>query len=571
MVRLKRSICLIVVLFGLSAPACMMAQAAKSGVDHTDSRVDVYAGYGYWHPLNSGINGYQYQDVTHYNGTLSVAAYFNKYVGVQAEGGYFQGNGEHHLYDSVPGGGCTGQNCSQLVYTAEGGPILRYPLGSFIPFIHMLGGGERYNGPVGQSLFWGWGVTGGGGLDWVLPPFHHRIALRLFQADFQYSQVVFGPLVLPNGTTGGFGEIDALKLSGGVVVRFGDARGPAPVQLGCTADPVSVFPGDPVKITGSSLNLNPKLKAVYSWSGKGLTVSGNNSTTTVDTTGLAAGEYVVNGKVAEGSKPKQQAICTAPFTVKAFEPPTISCSANPSTVASGTDVNISTSGGSPQNRPLTYSYSATAGQVTSNGPTAKLTTAGLSPSTITVTCNVVDDLGQTATSTTTVEITAPVAPVASQTQQLCSISFARDKKRPVRVDNEAKGCLDDIALTLNQQADAHLIVVGNFTPKEKEAAAAERTLNARQYLTKEKGIDPSRIEVRIGTTPGQTVDDILVPAGAVYNNIDTHPFDESSIVRHGQAYGVPHAKSTGAPHKKAASAKKPEEKPTPNVSFGPSN
>jgi hypothetical protein len=188
-----------------------------------------------------------------------------------------------------------------------------------------------------------------------------------------------------------------------------------------------------------------------------------------------------------------------------------------------------------------------------------------------VTCNVVDDLGQTATSTTTVEITAPVAPVASQTQQLCSISFARDKKRPVRVDNEAKGCLDDIALTLNQQADAHLIVVGNFTPKEKEAAAAERTLNARQYLTKEKGIDPSRIEVRIGTTPGQTVDDILVPAGAVYNNIDTHPFDESSIVRHGQAYGVPHAKSTGAPHKKAASAKKPEEKPTPNVSFGPSN
>jgi hypothetical protein len=570
MVRLKRSFCLTVMLFGLVTPACLMAQASKGGVDHTDSRVDVYAGYGYWHPLNSGINGYQYQDVTHINGTLSVAAYFNRYLGVQAEGGYFQGNGEHHLYDSVPGGGCTGQNCSQLVYTAEGGPIFRFPLGSFVPFVHMLGGGERYNGPVGQSLFWGWGVTGGGGLDYVLPPFHHRIALRLFQADFQYSQVVFGPLVLPNGTTGGFGEIDALKLSGGLVVRFGDARGPAPVELGCTADPVSVFPGDPVKITGTTLNLNPKLKAVYSWTGKGLTVSGTGQTATVDTTGLAAGEYVVNGKVAEGPKPKQQAFCTAPFTVKGFEPPTISCSANPSTAASGTDVNISTSGGSPQNRPLTYSYSATAGQVTSTGPTAKLTTAGLSPSTITVTCNVVDDLGQTATTTTTVQITAPVAPVVAQTQQLCSLSFARDKKRPVRVDNEAKGCLDDIALTMNQQADAHLIIVGDFSPKEKEAAAAERTLNARQYLTKEKGIDPSRIEVRIGTTPGQTVDDILVPAGAVFNDIDTHPFDESSIVRHGQAYGVPHAKAA-APHKAGAAVKKPEKKPSPAVSFGPTN
>ncbi len=570
MVRLKRSICLTVALFCLSAPACLTAQAAKSGVDHTDSRVDVYAGYGFWHPWNSGINGYQYQDVSNLNGTVSVTAFFNRYVGVQAEGGYFQGSGEHHLYDSVPGGGCTGANCNQLVYTAEGGPVVRVPLGSFVPFLHMLGGGERYNGPVGQSLFWGWGVTGGVGLDWVLPPFHHRIALRLFQADYQYSQVVFGPQVLPNGTTGGFGEIDALKLSGGVVVRFGDSSGPAPVQLGCTADPVSVFPGDPVKVTGSSLNLDPKLKAVYSWSGKGLTVGGSGQTTAVDTTGLAAGEYMVSGKVSEGPRPKQQAFCTAPFNVKAFEPPTISCSANPNMAASGTDIDISTSGGSPQNRPLTYSYSATAGQLTTNGPTAKLSTAGLSPSMITVTCNVVDDLGQSATTTTTVAITAPVAPVVPQTQQLCSLSFARDKKRPVRVDNEAKGCLDDIALTLNQQADARLIVLGNFTPKEKESDAAERTLNARQYLTKEKGIDPARIEVRIGTTPGQTVEDILVPADAVYNNINTRPFDESSIVRHGQAYGVPRV-NTAAPHKVGAVANKPTKKLAPSVSFGRSN
>jgi hypothetical protein len=44
----------------------------------------------------------------------------------------------------------------------------------------------------------------------------------------------------------------------------------------------------------------------------------------------------------------------------------------------------------------------------------------------------------------------------------------------VRIDSEAKGCPDDIALTLNQQTDARLIIVGNSAPTEKPDAAAER-------------------------------------------------------------------------------------------------
>jgi hypothetical protein len=558
MFRASQWICRIAaVLLGVLAPVALLAQAAKSGGDHPDSRIDIYGGYGFWHPIrDSGIDGYSYQDVSNPNVTASVAVFLNRYVGLEAEGGYFSGAGQHHLYDAQSGG-CTGASCNQLVYTAEGGPVVRYPVGPFVPFIHALGGGERVNGPVLQPLFWGWGVTGGGGLDLVLPPFKHRLALRLFQADFQYSQVVYGPADgPPNGTSSGFGAIYALKLSGGLVLRLGDIRPPKPVQFGCTADPVTVYPGDPIKVTGNALNLNPKLKPVYTWSTSGGKILGSGPGANVDTTGMTPGEYTVTGKVSEGPKPHEQATCTAPFNVKAYDPPTITCSANPSTATPGTDVAITTTGGSPQNRPVTYSYSATAGQVTSSGPQATLSTAGLSPSTVTVTCNVVDDLGQTATATTDVTISAPVTPVAAQTQPLCSLSFARDKRRPVRVDNEAKGCLDDIALTLNQQTDARLIIVGNFGGKEKESAAAERTLNARQYLVKEKGIDPGRIEVRIGTTPGQTVTDILVPAGALFNDIDTHPFDESTIVRHGQAYGVPHAHPAGTTGTKKPAAKK---------------
>ncbi len=120
------------------------------------------------------------------------------------------------------------------------------------------------------------------------------------------------------------------------------------------------------------------------------------ATANIDTKTADPGTYTVKGHVTEGSKPGQSADCSASYTVKAFEPPTMSCSANPSTVAPGDSSTITASGASPQNRPLTYSYSASAGSVSGSGSTATLTTAGAAPGTITVTCNVVDDKGQTA-------------------------------------------------------------------------------------------------------------------------------------------------------------------------------
>jgi len=149
-----------------------------------------------------------------------------------------------------------------------------------------------------------------------------------------------------------------------------------------------------------------------------------------------------------------------------------------------------------------------------------------------VTCSVADDKGQTATANTMVTIEAPPPPPPAPTMSsLCSLSFDKDKKRPTRVDNEAKACLDDIALTLQKQSDATAAVVGSADAKEEAAytkaakrkhskavdPAAERAVNAKDYLVTDKGIDSSRITVYTDATDGKKVADYLIPAGASFD------------------------------------------------------
>jgi hypothetical protein len=152
-------------------------------------------------------------------------------------------------------------------------------------------------------------------------------------------------------------------------------------------------------------------------------------------------------------------------------------------------------------------------------------------------------------SSTSLTITAPYVPPPPKTQALCSTSFSNDPKRPTRVDNEAKACLDQVALDLKQQADAKAVVVGESTADEnaktakeqKYAAkhkhatvdefAAQRAVNAKDYLVTEQGIDGSRISVATGTTDGQTEENYLVPSGATFSNdvTGTTPVDESAV------------------------------------------
>jgi hypothetical protein len=525
-------------MFSLGA-AGLSAQTAPS-VAVNPSRVDIFTGYSYFGAHGQVKPAYINYSSVNVGAIGSGAYYFNKYVG--AEG----------IFVAHPNGTNDG------LYTASVGPIFRAPMQDFTLFAHALVGGARLGGPNSENpatlehepYQWGVGLTAGGGMDYALPFFNNRFSLRLFQADFRYIHEDYGLAVsVPTGgVLGGRTNLNGVDLSTGIVTHFGHIIPPPPVAYTCSVAPGSVYPGDPITATGVPTGLDPKKTATYTWTATGGTITGTSTTANIDTKGVAPGSYKVAGHVSEGAKAGQSADCSADFMVKAFEPPTLSCSANPSTVNPGDSSTITAMGMSPQNRPLTYSYSASAGSITGTSATATLSTAGAAPGTITVTCNTVDDKGQTATATTSVTVLAPPPAPAPKTSSLCTVSFERDVKRPTRVDNEAKACLDDVALNLQRSSDAKLALVGNEDPKEMkrkkgDKLAEERAVNAKEYLVTDKGIDSSRVAVYTGTVGTKTVTTTLIPAGATLDSTGFTPVDESAVK------AVPR-KELGKKHKK---------------------
>lgn len=499
-------------------------------------RVELFLGYSYLRGVPTLSPGNRMDFLN--GGSTSIAFNLNRYLGLVGDFGGFDAS-ELQL----TGAGANParvSNASGTAFTYMAGPRLSFrKYDRITPFAQVLFGGIHasqvtLSGCAGalctplptENSF---ALTAGGGIDLRV---HRHIDLRLVQAEYLMTNFA-------NLSTGSRDTQNDIRLSSGLVFGFGGIPALPPVTYSCSVVPASGYPGDPITVTGSAMNLNPKKTATYSWTSTGGTISGTSSTANITTTAAAPGAYTVTGHLTEGSKPGQSADCTGQFAINAFQPPTISCSANPSSVNPGDASAITVSAMSPQNRPLTYSYSATAGAVNGFGSSATLSTAGASAGPIAVTCNVVDDKGNAASAKTSVSVMTPpppVAPVAPIASSLCSVSFERDAKRPTRVDNEAKACLDDVALDLQRSSDAKLALVGNMENKEsptkgknKPNYGAQRAVNTKDYLVKDKGIDPSRIAVYTGTDDARTVTTTLIPIGATLDTTKDAPVDGSTV------------------------------------------
>ncbi len=258
----------------------------------------------------------------------------------------------------------------------------------------------------------------------------------------------------------------------------------------------------------------------YRWevkdaSGRPVTVSGTGATVDIPTTGIPCGRYTVTTTVTatvpavdcpSDCVTTGQTTCTASYEVTEPPCPTVNCeiTASPSSANEGDRITLrvsSTGADSPS-----YSWSVSGGGTLSStsGSEVTLDTTGLNlgpneTRTITVSVNVgtsrtrCDQPCPGGSCTTTVTVTG-LKPACVDIITPCGPIFFPFNS--ARINNEHKACLDQIALQLQQDPRASVVIDGHRDSSERVGISLTRANNARDYLTTEKGIDSSRITVR---------------------------------------------------------------------------
>jgi outer membrane protein OmpA-like peptidoglycan-associated protein/opacity protein-like surface antigen len=425
---------------------------------------------------------------------LSVTYDFNRWFGLTLDTSTHWGSGEGGLQKRID---------DAALSTLSIGPKITFRSHRFAPFVEALVGDHRLMPDAFHDID-KLGFLLGGGLDINL---YEHVALRLFRADFVYSNYQYGPPAVSSS------DIRGLRAQVGLNFIFGGEKPPTAPGAACSVQPTEVFAGETVTATANGSNFNPKRTVKYSWNGTGVKVSGSDASTQIDTTGLQPGSYAVTANLNDGGK-NGFAACSARFTVKEPHPPVISCSANPESVRIGGSSTITSRASSPDGRRLIYSYTTSAGDISGNGDTATLNTGSARPGRITVTCNVGDDRipSLTASSTTTVNVEAPPPPPPQIKQleaklALHSIYFATarpttDNPQGGLVDSQAeilKTLAEDFKNYLKYRPDAHLILGGHADPRGSEEynkGLTQRRVERTENFLVEHGVPADHIETR---------------------------------------------------------------------------
>ena len=430
----------------------------------------------------------------------SVTYNFNKWLGLTLDTSTHWGSREKTLFSKIDDAAFSNLSL---------GPKVTFRSGRFSPFLEILVGDHRLMPDAFHDVD-KLGLMLGGGLDINLS---RHVALRLLRADFVASNYRYGPSSSTPTT-----ELRGIRLQSGITFMFGGGEPPVPPSASCSVQPTEVFAGEPVTATANGSNFNPKRTIKYNWNGTGVKVAGTDASTQVDTTGLAPGSYQVNANLSDGSK-NGVASCSARLTVRQPRPPVISCSADPRTVRTGGTSTIRSTASSPDNRRLTYSYSASAGDISGTDATATLNTAGARPGSITVTCNVSDDRSPalTASAMTSVTVEAPPPPpppvstgeVTELEARLALHSIYFQTARPT-MKNPGGGLMEsqqevlttlasDFKRYLTLRPDAHLILGGHADERasvEYNKALTERRVDRAKNFLVEHGVPTGSIEVQ---------------------------------------------------------------------------
>ena len=506
--------------------------------DQPAPKWELYGGYSFWHP-GADVHGVLPLGTLPVSSRLepnprgiglSATYNFNRWFGLTLDASTHWGSREKGLFNRIDDAAFSNLSL---------GPKITFRHEHISPFFEVLVGDHRLMPDAFHDVD-KLGFMAGGGLDINLS---RHVALRLIRADYVFSNYRYGPAASTPAT-----ELRGLRLQSGLNFMWGGGEPPVPPTAACSVEPAEIFAGESVTARTNGSGFNPRRTITYNWNGTGVKVAGSDASTQIDTTGLQPGSYAVTANLSDGRK-NGSASCSGRFTVKEPRPPVISCSADPASVRTSGSSTIHSNASSPDGRRLTYSYTASAGEISGNGDTAALNTQGAQPGHITVTCNVGDDRNPplTGSSTTIVNVEPPPPPPAPAPEikqleaKLALHSIYFQTARPT-AENPEGGLVDSQAEILNTLAadfknylkykpDAHLILGGHADPRGSEEynkALTERRVGRTKNFLVEHGVPADHFETRsFGKEDQLTADQTRQQ---IADNPDVSPADRQQML-----------------------------------------
>jgi len=369
-----------------------------------------------------------------------------------------------------------------------------------------------------------------------------------FQPNFFIINPLFGQTPQTFKSEGGNGFVGFFSIGS----RKSCPPMPVPTCVLATSS-ASVNKGDRLTLTTSPTTPGyepAKVTYEYKWvvtdgQGRPVTVSGTGASVEVATGSLACGRYSVTTTVVASVPAVDcpsdcvttgQTTCTAGFEVTEPPCPTVTCDIRASAPSVEVGQRVTFTATATGADGPSYTWSTSGGTLSSTtGQEVTLDTTGMAAGSVTVTLNVGTTKtrcdqpcpgGSCTASVTVVENKPPpeVLPISP-----CGPIFFPFNS--ARINNEHKACLDEIALKMQQDPRASLVIDGHRDSSERVGISLTRANNARDYLVNEKGVDTARITVRNfgDTCPHDSGDPNLnrrvefwiVPADSNASKIDT--------------------------------------------------
>jgi hypothetical protein len=477
---------------------------------------DLFVGYQYLHP---GVNvpapfgdpnnpvSYTVPDMGKGFGT-ALTYNFDPHWGAEVDFGHNWGSSNYEM-------------------TLSGGPRFMVRGDGMNLFAHALVGGNWLSVNGQQESPKGIGAILGGGID---IPITRLITWRVLGLDYVWGRHNYADEAAPEFPSLRRPTLGGLRLRDGLVFSWGGAPEVAPTAA-CSVQPAEVMVGEPITATVAASNFNPKHAVTYTWSGNGGgSLTGKDTTASIDTANATPGGYTVTAHVVDPKQKKNnEASCSANYTVKPLppkNPPTMTISADPTSLVMGGSVSLVANCTSPDNAAVSVAnWTSTSGTIAlaaNGGPV--LNTTGAPAGTITISATCTDSRGLTAQASTQITVENPPPPPVNKELEarlaLHSVYFPTNVPPPSNpnapmVASQARTLATlatDFKKYLEAKPDAHLSLAGHADIRGpaayNQALSQRRVAQVKNYLV-EQGVPEADIETEaFGATDNLTVEQV---------------------------------------------------------------